>query len=193
VKCGKHRTDGQPCGAQAVDGTDACIRHAGRPTAEHKARGAIVTEVRRWNVGDVAEDPGTLLLRLMTVSEWNRQAYEAEIDRILTATDLHLSDALVAETLVLDKEGHTHVVGEYIRGIVTLEAQERDRAANLAVKALAAGIAERQVRIAEQQGVLVARVLRDALTALGHDPTDPNVRQVMVTHLRALTGGEAVA
>jgi hypothetical protein len=50
--------------------------------------------------------------------------------------------------------------GEAIRGLVQLEAQERDRAAGMAAKAVAAGLATRQVELAERQGQLVAEVIR---------------------------------
>ena len=40
--------------------------------------------------------------------------------------------------------------GEAIRGLADLEAKERERCANFASKAVAAGLAERTVRIAER-------------------------------------------
>jgi hypothetical protein len=44
-----------------------------------------------------------------------------------------------------------YVTGEAIRGLADLEAKERERCANFATKAIAAGLAERTVRIAERQ------------------------------------------
>lgn len=44
--------------------------------------------------------------------------------------------------------------------------EERDRLANLAVAALRAGVAERQIQLAEQQGQVVGNVIRQILDAL---------------------------
>jgi hypothetical protein len=44
-----------------------------------------------------------------------------------------------------------YVTGDAIRGLADLEAKERERCANFASKAVAAGLAERTVRIAERQ------------------------------------------
>lgn len=77
---------------------------------------------------------------------------------------------------------------EAIRGLVQLEAAERDRCAGMAAKAVAAGLAERQVRLAEQQGALVAGVIRAVLGDVGVDVGSPEVQRVVSTRLRALAG-----
>ncbi|WP_100499379.1 hypothetical protein [Geodermatophilus chilensis] len=223
MKCSKRKKSGDPCGAQAVDGTDACIRHAGRPAAEHKAKGAVVVEVSRWGLGDETLDPGITLLRLMTQSvrraelygQLLEEAYDAAerlraadsmgeelppnadtgADRDRAAQDLARVfatggvAALIGHTYAADKEGGVFATGEAIRGLVTLEAQERDRAAAMATKAVAAGLAERQVQLAERQGQLVAEVIRGVLSDLGLDVADPGVVRVVSARLRAL--GEA--
>ena len=187
--CAAHTKAGNLCDQPAVDGTDLCRIHPGRPLAEHKARGAVVTAIRRWGIDDLPEDPGLLLLKLTSITEWNRQGYEAEIDRIITEGDYrNLSDALVGESVVVDKNGSPHVVGEYVRGIVQLEQAERKLAAELSIKALAANVAERQVRLAEQQGQLVAKAIRLVLADLGHDVASPEVLAVVSTRLAALGG-----
>jgi hypothetical protein len=68
--------------------------------------------------------------------------------------------ALIGHTYAADKDGGVFATGEAIRGLVQLEAQERDRAAGMAAKAVAAGLATRQVELAERQGQLVAEVIR---------------------------------
>jgi len=77
--------------------------------------------------------------------------------------------ALVGHTYADTKHGDIYATGEAIRGLAALEAQERDRCAGFAAKAIAAGLAERQVRLAERQGTLMADLLRRVLTdpALG--------------------------
>jgi hypothetical protein len=73
-----------------------------------------------------------------------------------------LAAAMVGDTVVATKYG-TEKSGEYIRGLAQLEAQERDRCVNFATKAIAAGLAERQVRLAERQGEMLAAVVTAAL------------------------------
>lgn len=57
-------------------------------------------------------------------------------------------------------------VGEYVRGLATLEAQDRDRAAKFSQMA-AAGLAERQVRLADRQGALIEQVLAAVFADIG--------------------------
>lgn len=222
MKCSKRRKDGQPCGAQAVDGTDACQRHAGRAFAEQRAKGAVVLELRRWGLNghDELADPGQTLLKLITQSAARAEHYAALLEQAYDAAerlkaaeqpvdgmppsvdssadrDRALLDlervfntggisALIGHEYAADKEGGVFATGEAIRGLVQLEAQERDRCANFAVKGIAAGLAERQVRLAERQGALVAEVLRAVLADLGLDPAAPHVVQVVSSRLAAL-------
>lgn len=51
-------------------------------------------------------------------------------------------------------DGLIYASGEAVRALARLEAEERDRCANFAAKAVAAGLAERQVRLAEQQAAV---------------------------------------
>jgi hypothetical protein len=98
--------------------------------------------------------------------------------------------ALIGHTWASAGEDGVYATGEAIRGLVKLEAEERDRAAGMAAKAAAAGIAERQVKLAEEQGRLVAQVIQGVLGDLGLDPADAGVMRVVATRLRALDGGQ---
>lgn len=71
--------------------------------------------------------------------------------------------ALVGNTYAASNTGSVYATGEALRGLAKLEAEERDRCASFAAKAVAAGLAERQVRLAERQGALIAEVLRAVL------------------------------
>ena len=190
-RCGV-RSHGGYCTQWPIRGTNRCRQHPGMPLARAKARGAVVVEVMKWGLGDTAIDPGELLLRLVTQSAarvefYSRllgEAYEAA-ERLRQAEQAPESDLLGQETARMDLErifntggvaaliGHTYAgtqtsgviaTGEKIRGLAQLEADERDRAANLAAKAVAAGLAERQVRLAERQGVMLLAVLQAVLS-----------------------------
>lgn len=91
-----------------------------------------------------------------------QQARE-DLDRIFTTGGV---SALIGNTYAASATGSVYATGEAIRGLVTLEAQERERCANWCVKAIAAGLAERTVRLAERQGALIADLLR----AVMNDP-----------------------
>lgn len=70
-----------------------------------------------------------------------------------------------------------------------LYQDERDRLARVCKAALDAGIAERRVRIAEQQAEQLARVVSAIVKDLGHDLEDPDVRETV--RLRLIEGGAA--
>ena len=57
---------------------------------------------------------------------------------------------MVGNTYGAAKDIGVYVTGEAIRGLADLEAKERDRCGSFATKAIAAGLAERIVRVAER-------------------------------------------
>lgn len=70
---------------------------------------------------------------------------------------------LIGHAYSADKMAGIFASGEAVRALVTLEAQERDRAVKFAKVAHDMGIAEREVRLAESQGELLANVIRNVL------------------------------
>jgi hypothetical protein len=67
---------------------------------------------------------------------------------------------------------------------VELYQHERKHLTDVAKTCIAAGIAERQVQLAESQGKLLAEVVRQIVTGLGHDLQDERVREVVVPALQ---------
>lgn len=65
--------------------------------------------------------------------------------------------------------------------------QWMDRVSRLSKAVLDARVDDRRVRISEQQGQLVADVIRGTLTDLGVDARDPRVVRVLSLRLRQLT------
>lgn len=80
-----------------------------------------------------------------------------DLDRIFNTGGVA---ARVGNTYGAAKDVGVYVTGEAIRGLADLEARERERCANFASKAVAAGLNERMVRLAERQGELLAQVVR---------------------------------
>lgn len=213
---GYSNSRGEPCGAVPIAGLDACRRHVGKPLAQAKAEGAIRREVIRWNLDRAHLDPVETYLRLATVTadraqwlaELLAEAYEAaeriadagqaaeppaagedaarDLDEILTRGGLA---ALVGKTWAADKQAGIYATGEALRGLAKLEQDERRLAADMAFKAIAAGLGERIARIPEQVAEQLAEVVRGIVAGLGFDTTDPRVRRYIADHLKAAAGG----
>lgn len=157
------------CGGWALQGSDYCDDHLINPEARKKA--AVRAELQRWGLGDTDVDPGEVLLRLVSQAA-NRAEFLAgllqeqyeRVEQGETTTTLPARLAVfIGRTFALNRSGEPVPVAEAIRALVQLEGEERDRCANFAAKAVAAGLAERQVRLAERQGELMAEVLRSVL------------------------------
>lgn len=194
-KCGhyghKSKQDQMPCGAYVITGTERCRYHAGKKPEVAKAQGAVVQEIREWGLGDSTVDPGEVLLRLVTQSAWRAAKYAGQIEQMVTDAGGDLRKALTAEQYTTTEDGATVKTGEYIRAMVKLESEERDRCGHFAKLAVQAGLAERQVRLAEQQGAMLAAVIRAilgdpelGLTALQNAAAPA----VVARHLRLVAG-----
>lgn len=105
-----------------------------------------------------------------------------DLDRIFNQGPVAV---LIGHTYAATKDGDIYATGEKLRGLVELEADERDRCANFAARAVAAGLAERQVRLAEQQGALMASLYRGALDDADLDPESR--QRVEAAFVRRLT------
>jgi hypothetical protein len=193
--CRSPRSKGRgPCHGHAMDGTEGaerCRMHVGPPKA--RAMANIRAELAKWTLGEPVDDPADVLLRLITQSRMRaefyatllQQAYDSA-ERIAAAapSDRGLTDdlrrdfdnvlqaggvaALIGKTYgAAGKEGDVYATGEAIRGLAKLEADERDRCANFCRLAIAAGIAERLVKVAEQLAATIMRVLVGALDDAG--------------------------
>jgi hypothetical protein len=90
-----------------------------------------------------------------------------DLDRIFNTGGVA---AFVGNTYGAAKDVGVYVTGEAIRGLADLEAKERERCANFATKAVAAGLAERTVRIAERQGQLMMEMVQAALREVDLSP-----------------------
>jgi hypothetical protein len=113
------------------------------------------------------------------------QAARADLRRIFAQGGV---GALIGSKYGVDSKGRVFAAEEAIRGLALLEAQERDRCANFAAKAVAAGLAERQVRLAESQGAVMYGVFSRVLAALGLSGEQAGlVPGLLEREIRALT------
>lgn len=116
------------------------------------------------------------------------QTARADLERVFATGGVA---ALIGHNYAATPGGSVYASGEAIRGLAKLEAEERDRCAQMAAKAVAAGLAERQVRLAEKQAGLVAELLQRVLAdpELGLSPVkQAEARTLVARHLRAVAG-----
>lgn len=190
IKCTKRKSPsrgGGPCGAYAVKGTvpPICAGHGGKaPQVRRKAH--VRAELQAWGLNDQVSlvDPVETMLRLLTQSYARvelysglmREAFDAgerqdagdgsaadDLERVLTTGGVR---ALIGYKRSAAADGTIYRSEEIVRGLAKLEAEERDRAMKFAERAVAAGLNERIVRVAEHTGAMLATVLRSALTRL---------------------------
>lgn len=207
VRCNANRTNGEPCRAAAVAGTDRCRHHSGKRLGQARAEGQVRLEVAKWGLDGHTSlrDAGEVLLRLVTQSAARCELYgrllgeafaaaeelqeaRAEVEQLVAGNLADGEDVSprVAQTVAVlrrvfasggvgaligykwdvSRLGQPFPVEEAIRGLARLEAEERERCAGMAAKAVAAGLAERQVRLAEQQGMLMVAMIRGVLDDL---------------------------
>lgn len=179
-ECTGNRSHGRgTCHGPAIAGATVCRMHSGGPKA--RANAAIRAAVARWTDGQQTLDPGETLLRLMTVAYLRAEQHADELDNILTEHGWR--DAFVGDAM-----GEFGKVGEYAKQLSVWEAQERKQAADLAVKAVAAGLEERRVRAEEQQVALFAQALDAALQELGLADRTAEVKSGVSRHLRSIAG-----
>lgn len=172
------KANGDQCGNAPAKGATVCHAHGAR--APHIAKKALVkAEIMAWGLNDETVDPGLTLLHL--VAQSRRRA-----TRLSLLLEADFADKQVAALVgsAYDEDGHKS--GEYMKGLVKLEAEERDRCARFSHLAHSAGIASDQLKLAESFGSQIIDVLRVALTKLGHDPDEPAVRVIVGEALRAI-------
>lgn len=184
----KDRQRTVPCRNYPRKGINVCTAHGGN-APQVRVKAAVRAEVLSWGLGDSTVDPGETLLRLVTQSAWRANRYATEIERVVDEADGDLHKALIGDTYTVDLDGRAVKTGEYIRAMTRLEAEERDRCANFATKAIAAGLAERQVRLAERQVEVVARALIAAFAEMGLSvQQQQEAKRRVAGHLRLTAG-----
>lgn len=98
------------------------------------------------------------------VGSWNGDLEDEDFGRGVGRQSSPAGSAgLIGHTFAADKQAGVFASAEAVRSLVVLEAQERDRVVRFAKVAHDMGIAEREVKLAESQGQLLASVVRNIL------------------------------
>lgn len=170
--CGGTNRAGEPCGHSAGWGTDHlgfgnCKNHGGSsPNGRKHAERQEVEETAGKAIAKLGlprtVDPATALLEEVYRSAGAVAFYESVV-------------AGLPEDQVPDSP--------WLR----LYNDERKHMAMVARSTVDAKIAERHVKVVEVVGGQLAVFARKLTMALGHDPDDPSVREVVSTQFRALS------
>ncbi|MFC4244955.1 hypothetical protein ACFOYW_16390 [Gryllotalpicola reticulitermitis] len=113
------------------------------------------------------------MLRLITQSRRRTEIYGAEIERKVAegkkiwGDEFTVERIAIGDTMIPMGDGIAQKAGEYIRGLIQLESDERDRLAVFSSKAIAAGLAERQIRLTERHGQMLAMTMGAIMDDLG--------------------------
>lgn len=189
-KCSGHTSDGAPCDQWAIRGGTVCVTHGGRAPQvkakaqqrlEHKkAEKAVIRFGLRRDIG-----PHEALLESV-----HRAAYiVTEIETILAQIERDRLVSGMTKTVALPDGGRRVEITAARNIWFALLGEWHDRLVKAANEAIRCGVAERQVRIAEDQARQLASVVSAILTDLGHDLTDERTREVV--RLRLVQGGGA--
>ena len=195
MRCSAKRRNGEGCGAWAVKGATVCRMHGG---SSPQARAAAARRVQEEKAAKAAQrlaqpietDPSQALLDLVSSAAGEVAYWRARVDEIQDRDEKRLTSGLTKITEGKDRGGVTT-----LRTVETVAAIEyrmwtaaQDRLAQYATAALRAGVEERRVRIAEDQGALVAQVIRRILDRLDLSEWQAEmVGSIVPEELRALS------
>ncbi len=190
-KCAGRRSNGEPCGKWPMHGQRVCNTHGGSsPQAKAAAERRLQTAQAEQAVATYGLpreiDPREALLeevyRAAGAVDWLR----AQVER-LTAEQVIWGKAEEVEKQAGEFPGvdTTHKAAVHVW--VELYNRERKHLVDVAKVAIAAGIEERRVRLAEQQGALLAGVIKNILGDLDLSPEQQAmIGTVVPRHLRAV-------
>lgn len=190
-RCTARNRQGKQCGNPPVPGALVCRRHGGAAPQVQEAglRRIAVAEARL-----AAETLGLLIdisPEQALLDEVQRAAgmvafYQARVEELVDGGFHSLVFGMTKQKFGGDDAGETFEAAPSVW--LQLFNAERDRLVRVCAAALKAGIEERRVKLAEQQGILVAAVIRRILTRLNlTDEQAALVGTVVPEELRALT------
>jgi hypothetical protein len=168
-RCIGRKSSGERCKKAAVKGATVCATH-GAAAPQVKAKAAVRAELMDWSLNDQKEDPGEVLLRLIAQSSRRVGRLAEELQQ------------------KVEEQGLEFAMNS---GLARVEAEERDRLGNFATKGIAAGLKEREVRIAERQVDILGGVVAAMLEAMNPTPEQAEAAKIAFKEQLALHVGDA--
>lgn len=173
MQCTAHRRNGDQCGNHAVKGANVCRMHGGAIPAVKAAAARRVAEQKAAKAmsllaAPVDIDPAQALLELVQWTAGEVRYWRAEVNRISEEQPEALTWGPTKQEAGEGPQGPIDTTTMEATPPVAYRMLEsaQDRLAKYAAAALRAGVEERRVRLAEDQGALVAQVIRRILDRL---------------------------
>jgi hypothetical protein len=182
-ECTKAKHGGGPCHGTPARGLDACRRHLGK-----SERAAMAAALHAWAAvpGDDSVSPMDAAMGQLGLAFRRARLLGEEVARQIAGADGDGHGGmggLVGFTYsASESAGGIYATGERIRGLVELEAQERDRVVRFAVACHQMGVADTRNRYIREAGDWLTSRLDDLLARLGVDVRD--VGDVIAAWLR---------
>lgn len=192
--CGAKKRNGEPCRAKPITGGTRCGKHGGAaPQVQAKARERVIEQNARGILGRIdpdapVENPVDMLVTLIRnkgaeVSWLRGKVQSLEEDDLIWGRTQH--ETGVGPEGPIDKETFKAEQSVWWK----LLRESENQLANWITAALKAGVEERKVRVAEQQGALVAGAIKQILDALNLTPSQAQLVPTIVPQaLRQLSG-----
>jgi len=196
MKCTARKKNGHPCKAWAIKGTNVCRTHGGmrkqtREAGRRRIAEAKAAKAMRLLAKPVEIDPGQALLELVQWTAGEVRYWRSEVERIANENPNNLAWGRTKHTEGEGPEGYVNQLVEEatppVEYQLLMSAQER--LAKFATAALRAGVEERRIRLAEDQGALIAQVIRGIFEDLNLTPEQRAISgEVAARHLRLVAG-----
>lgn len=179
-RCQSKKRDGSPCKLWAIKGGLVCQKHGGNlPVVKKKAAKRFAEEQVTNELAKLAE-AGILQPAGQGIHPLEHLVNELYLSCGVVQVLGKMVGELTDPTQYSEAGRDQHV-------LYRMWSEERDRHAKLAAMALKAGVAERQVQIAERQAEMFASAIRNILKELGVDQ-DPRAPGIVRKQLMLLSG-----
>lgn len=171
----RSKRTGEPCGNRPMRGATVCRMHGGSSQAVRRkaAQRVAATEARRMAMrlgGALEVHPLDALLRAVWEAAHNVEVYRSLVATLEPAVgEADERVVAVGERDIYSSRGVTHVPARPHIFVVMYDAA-LERLAKFSKMCLDAGVDERRVRIAEQDGRRIAEVVAAALEASDASP-----------------------
>jgi hypothetical protein len=170
-------------------GMGFCSNHIGNSTTQLAGARRMTDLALRKGITSLAQpieiEPADALRHLV----WEAAGNVA----FLGARCADLGLQIVGDVYSLTRFGEPIATSEDARALVKLYGEERDRLAKVSKMALDAGIAEREVRLMEDQAAQIVSIFRTVVMKLALSTVQQREALAMVTtELRKLSGGDAI-
>lgn len=186
----KAKSTGKRCGRAAAKGATVCVKHGAAAPQVQKAAKERIERAKAEGAVAMLGLPREIDPHSALLEEVHRAAgHVAWLAHEVTQLEREKVVYGVTKAVQLP-DGKRQTTAEAALNVwVRLYQDERDRLVRVCKAAVDAGVAERQVEIAEAQARQLADVIGAVLTDLGHDLNDQRTREVV--RLRLIKGGEA--